>query len=129
MVGDKHQNVGGLRSSLKDLDDVPSQGWQFSDGSQWRDDLDITVEGDDTDLVVEVEDVLVGEHVHYPERVSLSSLGGTTGKRPSVLGVYQRTGRNHSGRPVWQSRVREDRFLFYNGQLVRSVGDQVIMVS
>ena len=31
------------------------------------------------------------------------------------MGVYKITNRTHSGRPVWQSTVREDRYLFYNG--------------
>ena len=31
------------------------------------------------------------------------------------MGVYKITNITHSGRPVWQSTVRKDRYLFYNG--------------
>ena len=51
----------------------------------------------------------------YPEKVTISSTGGTSETWPSVLGVYKRTNMTHSGRPVWQSTVRDDRYLFYNG--------------
>ena len=51
----------------------------------------------------------------YPEKVTISSTGGTSERWPSVLGVYKRTNMTHSGRPVWQSTVRDDRYLFYNG--------------
>ena len=47
--------------------------------------------------------------------MTISSTGGTSKKWPSVLGVYKRTNMTHSGRPVWQSTVRDDRYLFYNG--------------
>ena len=51
----------------------------------------------------------------YPEKVTISSIGGTSERWPSVLGVYKRTNMTHSGRPVWQSTVRNDRYLFYEG--------------
>ena len=51
----------------------------------------------------------------YPEKLTISSTGGTTETSPSVLGVYKRTNMTHSGRPVWQSTVRDDRYFFYNG--------------
>ena len=51
----------------------------------------------------------------YPEKVTISSTGGTSDRWPSVLGVYMKTNIVHSGRPVWQSTVRDDRYLFYNG--------------
>ena len=34
------------------------------------------------------------------------------------MGVYKITNRTHSGRPVWQSTVRDDRYLFYNGMII-----------
>ena len=51
----------------------------------------------------------------YPKKVTISSTGGTSETWPSVLGVYKRTNMTHSGRPVWQSTVRDDRYLFYDG--------------
>ena len=51
----------------------------------------------------------------YPEKLTISSTGGTSKTWPSVLGVYMRTKMTHSDRPVWQSTVRDDRYLFYNG--------------
>ena len=51
----------------------------------------------------------------YPETVTISSTGGASERKPSVMGVYKITNITHSGRPVWQSTVREDRYLFYNG--------------
>ena len=52
----------------------------------------------------------------YLEKLTISSTGGTFETWPSVLGVYKRTNMTHSGRPVWQSTVRDDRYyLFYNG--------------
>ena len=51
----------------------------------------------------------------YPEKLTISSTGGTFETSPRVLGVYKRTNMTHSGRPVWQSTVRDDRYLFYNG--------------
>ena len=57
----------------------------------------------------------VGDMLEYPEKVTISSTGGTSETWPSVLGVYKRTKMTHSGRPVWQSTVRNDRYLFYDG--------------
>ena len=57
----------------------------------------------------------VGDMLEYPEKVTISSTGGTSERWPSVLGVYKRTNMTHSGRPVWQSTVRNDRYLFYDG--------------
>ena len=51
----------------------------------------------------------------YPEMLTILSTGGTSKTWPSVLGVYMRTKMTHSDRPVWQSTVRDDRYLFYNG--------------
>ena len=51
----------------------------------------------------------------YPEKLTISSTGGTSQRFPSVLGIYMKTNMTHLGRPVWQSTVRDDRYLFYNG--------------
>ena len=51
----------------------------------------------------------------YPATVTVSSTGGAADQQGPALGVYQRTGQTHSGRPVWQNTVRPDRFLLYNG--------------
>ena len=59
--------------------------------------------------------VSVGELFLYPEKLTISSTGQTAETWPSVLGVYKMTNTTHSGRPVWQSTVRADRFFFYNG--------------
>ena len=59
--------------------------------------------------------IFVEGEPRYPEKVTISSTGGTSETWPSVLGVYKRTNMTHSGRPVWQSTVRDDRYLFYNG--------------
>ena len=34
------------------------------------------------------------------------------------MGVYRITNMTRSGRPVWQSTVREDRYLFYDGNKI-----------
>ena len=51
----------------------------------------------------------------YPETVTVSSTGGASERQAFAMGVYKITNITHSGRPVWQSTVREDRYLFYNG--------------
>ena len=53
--------------------------------------------------------------LEYLDKVTISSTGGTSERWPSLVGVYKRTNLTHSGRPVWQSTVRDDRYLFYNG--------------
>ena len=57
----------------------------------------------------------VGDMLEYPEKLTISSTGGTSETWPSILGVYIRMNMTHSDRPVWQSTVRDDRYLFYNG--------------
>ena len=47
--------------------------------------------------------------------MTVSSRGGASETWPSSMGVYKITNITHSGRPVWQSTVREDRYLFFNG--------------
>ena len=51
----------------------------------------------------------------YPEKLTISSTGGTAEKQYSVLGVYKITNFTYNTRPVWQSTAREDRYLFYKG--------------
>ena len=57
----------------------------------------------------------VADILEYPEKVTISSTGGTSKTWPDVLGVYMKTNKTHSDRPVWQSTDRDDRYLFYNG--------------
>ena len=51
----------------------------------------------------------------YPDTVTVESTGTASEKHSKSMGVYKITNRTHSGRPVWQSTVRDDRYLFYNG--------------
>ena len=47
LIGEKYQNVGGFKSVRADLDDVPTEGWLYNDGTKWNDnDTTITVKGD-----------------------------------------------------------------------------------
>ena len=46
LIGEKYQNVGGFKSVRADLDDVPTKGWLYNDGTKWNDnDTTITVRG------------------------------------------------------------------------------------
>ena len=120
LIGEKYQNVGGFKSVRTDLDYVPTKGWLYNDRTKWNDnDTTITVRGEGgregikrTFLRV---NILVGELFFYPETVTVSSTGGASETSPGAMGVYKITNITHSGRPVWQSTVRDDRYLFYNG--------------
>ena len=47
LIGEKYQNVGGFKSVRADLDDVPTEGWLYNDGTKWNDnDRTITVRGE-----------------------------------------------------------------------------------
>ena len=47
VIGDKSQNVGGFKSVRTELDDVPTEGWLYNDGTKWNDnDTTITVRGE-----------------------------------------------------------------------------------
>ena len=47
LIGGKYQNVGGFKSITTDLDDVPTEGWLYNDGTKWNDnDTTITVRGE-----------------------------------------------------------------------------------
>ena len=61
----------------------------------------------------------------YPKTVTVSSTGGASEIRPREMGVYKITNITHSGRPVWQSTVREDRYLFYNGNNIIDTVNEV----
>ena len=53
----------------------------------------------------------------YPTTVTVSSTGGVASNQAECLGVYKKTPlQTWSGRPVWQSTVRDDRFLYYDGK-------------
>ena len=54
--------------------------------------------------------------VTYPELVTVSSKRETRSSvLSSALGAYKMLSKTHSGRPVWQSTERHDRYLLYNG--------------
>ena len=55
----------------------------------------------------------------YPNVLTVSSTGPVADLLPSYLGVYEKmTNITHSGRPVWQSTSRDDRYLLYQGKLI-----------
>ena len=118
LIGDKYQNVGGFKSVSPDLADVPTKGWLYNDRTKWNDnDTTITVTGEAEERreIKHLENISVGDLFHYPERVTVSSTGGASEIYPSEMGVYKITDNSHSGRPVWQSSVQEDGYLFYDG--------------
>ena len=55
----------------------------------------------------------------YPDTVTVSSTEGAADSQYQSLGVYKKTSQIRSGRPVWKSTVRDDRFLFYNGKNIK----------
>ena len=36
LIGDKYQNVGEIKTKKTDLDEIPTVGWLFYDGIQWK---------------------------------------------------------------------------------------------
>ena len=50
-----------------------------------------------------------------PDTVTVSSDGATSGLYGEFMGVYTKTPHIVSGRPVWQSTVRADISLYYDG--------------
>ena len=64
--------------------------------------------------LVNAHNVTEGEPT-YPTTVTVSSTGEAADSQSQCLGVYKKTTQTWSGRPVYQSTVRDDRFLFYNG--------------
>ena len=53
LIGDKHQNVGGLRSQKLYLENVPLSGWLYNDGTKWNyGDPSIKVYGDQISIMV-----------------------------------------------------------------------------
>ena len=55
----------------------------------------------------------------YPYTLTVSSTEGAADEQVKSLGVYKKTYQIHSGRPVWKSTVKDDRFLFYNGKNIK----------
>ena len=51
----------------------------------------------------------------YPDTVTISSTGVSADSQSASMGVFIKTYQIHSGRPVWKSTGRDDRFLYYNG--------------
>ena len=91
------------------------RGWQYWDDT-WQDDDTLTVTGKYIScMTFNLIHLFTEGEPTYPETVTVSSTGGAREIWPSVMGVYKITNITHSGRPVWQSRVREDRYLFYDG--------------
>ena len=104
-----------IRSKKKGLVYFPVRGWQYVDGS-WKDDDTLTVTGRYIScLSLNYLNLFTEGEPSYPDTITVSSTGGATERMPSVMGVYKITNITHSGRPVWQSRVRGDRYLVYNG--------------
>ena len=92
------------------------KGWLYATAGTWKDADTLTITGRYICCVTLKSLHLFTEgEPTYPETVTLSSTGGARERKPSVMGVYKITNITHSGRPVWQSTVREDRYLFYNG--------------
>ena len=104
-------------------------GWQYDGLSSWLDDDTLNVIGTVLHHITDQIFFTLSDSIYlfylilifvegkptYPEKVTILSTGGTSKTWPSVLGVYMRTKMTHSDRPVWQSTVRDDRYLFYNG--------------
>ena len=67
--------------------------------------------------VVNIVNIVNGDIlVTYPELVTVSSKRATRSSvLSSALGAYKMLSKTHSGRPVWQSTERPDRYLLYNG--------------
>ena len=103
------------------LHDVVSNDLTYNNSNKqglvdWEDDDTLTLTGkhkyqDFTKII----NVSISGELTYPETVTVSSTGGASEKWFSEMGVYKITNITHSGRPVWQSTVRDDSYLFYNG--------------
>ena len=113
-------NSGALVTSKKQgLVNLPMRGWQYFDGNTMQDDDTLTVNGKYFSCLTLIELHLFTEgEPNYPETLTVSSTEGASEEWPSVMGVYKITNITHSGRPVWQSTVREDRYLLYNGTAI-----------
>ena len=53
----------------------------------------------------------------HPDSLTVSSIQAAR-IQAACMGVYKKTTRTLSGRPVWQSSVRPDRYLFYHGKTI-----------
>merc|ERR1711953_331342 len=107
-----YNRVSNSRANIyfpnKDRSYIPQTGWQYADGGTWHDDHTLTVtEGEPT----------------YPNTLTVYSKGGAVDSQPQCMGVYKRTSKTWSGRPVWKHTGRDDRFLFYHGAWFRWVID------
>ena len=93
------------------------KGWQYSDRGQQDDDT-LTVTGKYIRyLSLNYLHLFTEGEPSYPDTITVFSTGGATERMPSVMGVYKITNITHSGRPVWQSTVRESRYFLYNGNI------------
>ena len=99
---------------------TPQTGWQYTDGTWstwWYDDNTLRLSGTIYHAVgkyYSFYNITEGEPT-YPTTVTVSSTGGAADSQSKSMGVYEKTPRIWSGRPVWQNTARNDRFLFYNG--------------
>ena len=101
-----HSKKAFVRSKKQGLTIIPSRGWQYRDGNNWRE--------DDTLTVTENRELVKNGPV-YPKKVTISSIGELFEAFPSFLGVYKMTDMTKSARPVWRKTDRDDRYLFYDG--------------
>ena len=110
--------AASIKSKKQGLVFLPVRGWQYWSGT-WKDDDTLTVAGKHISCLNSNYFHLFTEgEPTYPNTVTVSSTGGASERWPSVMGVYKITNITHSGRPVWQSTVREDRYLLYNGNII-----------
>ena len=97
-------NGGHIVSKYAGLIDIPQFGWQYSAcnelGCDWVDDNTLRITA-------------------YLDTISVSSRGGAAALHPQSMGVYEKTTLTWWGKPVWQSTVRDDSFLFYDGSKLK----------
>ena len=72
LIGEKYQNVGGFKSVRADLDDVPTEGWLYNDGTKWNDSF---IEGTTDEISqTRISDTVSGvEELHRLEQVIIES--------------------------------------------------------
>ena len=124
-----------IMSKTKGHFDIPLTGWRYSDGNNMHDDNTLRVTGNNIsctavgkhyfifyNFVINISTLFNSHNIHvtegeptYPDTVTVSSTGDAADSQPESLGVYKITPHTWSGRPVWQHTVRDDRYLFYNG--------------
>lgn len=87
MIGDDpEKNAGGIKTANTEDASITDKSWQFYDGSEWRDDSELTA--------------ILGEP-NWPDQVRISSSGEAAEKLPDYMGEY---GRVTSGDLEWLHR-------------------------